>query len=221
MVSVSERPRHYIRPSHLSHIPLPHPIICHHISPTLHLLLRGVGHAAIRLVLLLDAGSPIERLAGSGLLVLLDQIAAAAAACGGEIDEAGTLEVVPLADLGALHGDGDAGQTDAADCPEHEAGGVDRLVGAHITIASDTVMRLAESQARDATGDGASVDGVEAAEEAVHPRAAAGLGVDMLRWLSEDLVELALPLLKITIIDGSILDRCRLDGGLLRGGHCE
>lgn len=70
------------------------------------LLLLGVSHAAAGLVLLLDAAlvTGEQRLAVLGLLVLLRNVAAAAAARRGEVDEAAALQVVLGAQVGALQG---------------------------------------------------------------------------------------------------------------------
>lgn len=66
----------------------------------------GVSHAAAGLVLLLDAAlvTGEQRLAVLGLLVLLRNVAAAAAARRGEVDEAAALQVVLGAQVGALQG---------------------------------------------------------------------------------------------------------------------
>lgn len=70
------------------------------------LFLLRVRHAAAGLVLLLDAAlvAGEQRLAVLGLLVLLRNVAAAAAARRGEVDEAAALEVVLGAQVGALQG---------------------------------------------------------------------------------------------------------------------
>ena len=56
-----------------------------------------------------------------GLLLLLDEGAAAAADGAGEVLEAAALEVVLGAHLGALHGERDAAHADAAGRAEQEA----------------------------------------------------------------------------------------------------
>jgi len=79
----------------------------------------GICHAARRLVLLLDGRTAL--LVRRHLLVLLDEIADAAAAGRGDIGEAAALEVVFGADLGALHRHGDPVETDAPGTAEEKA----------------------------------------------------------------------------------------------------
>lgn len=83
-----------------------------------HLLL-AVLHAARRVVLLLDGSAAL--LVRGNLLVLLDEIADAAAAGSCDVDEAAALQVVLGANLGALHGHGNPVQTEAAAAAEEEA----------------------------------------------------------------------------------------------------
>ncbi len=68
-----------------------------------------------------DATLSQERLVMGGLLLLLDQIADTAAAGGGDVGDAVALEVVLLADIGALHGHGDPVKTEASRGTEEEA----------------------------------------------------------------------------------------------------
>lgn len=82
------------------------------------LFLLRVRHAGLGLVLVLRRG---VELPVRDLLVLLDEGAAAAAARDGEIGQAVALEVELVADVGALHRRGDAGDTDAAGSAEEEA----------------------------------------------------------------------------------------------------
>ena len=55
------------------------------------------------------------------LLLLLDEVADAAAAGRRDIDEARALEVVPVADLGALHRHGNPVEAEAASTAEEKA----------------------------------------------------------------------------------------------------
>ena len=57
----------------------------------------------------------------SGLLVLLNKITEATTAGSGNIDKAATLEVVLLADVGALKGHGNPVKTEAARAAEQKA----------------------------------------------------------------------------------------------------
>lgn len=82
-------------------------------------LFGGVGHVVVGLVLLGD--STALGVAVDGFLLLLDEIAEAAAAGGGDVDQAAALEVVLLTDVGALEGHGDPVETDAGGAEEHEA----------------------------------------------------------------------------------------------------
>jgi hypothetical protein len=81
--------------------------------------LLGICHAARRLVLLFNGGAAL--LVGRHLLVLLDEIADAAAAGRGDVGEAAALEVVLGADLGALHRHRDPVETDAPGTAEEKA----------------------------------------------------------------------------------------------------
>jgi len=98
----------------------PHPTrspsaFCYRPIAILHLL-RGWGlglvrHASLGLVLgLASRAAGKQRLAVGDLLVLLDEIAEAAAARHGDVGEAASLEVVLLANVGPLHRDGDEGK---------------------------------------------------------------------------------------------------------------
>jgi hypothetical protein len=55
------------------------------------------------------------------LLLLLDEGAAAAAARKSDVGQATALEVVLAADLGTLHGEGDAGKANAGGSAEEQA----------------------------------------------------------------------------------------------------
>ena len=77
-----------------------------------------VGHLLVGLIACLTS---LEGLAMSSLLLLLDEIAATAAASGGDVDQAASLEVVLLADVGTLKGHRDKVKTEAAGSPEHQA----------------------------------------------------------------------------------------------------
>lgn len=82
-------------------------------------LFGGVGHVVVGLVLLGD--STALGVAVDGFLLLLDEIADAAAAGGRDVDQAATLKVVLLTDVGALEGHGDPVETDAGGAEEHQA----------------------------------------------------------------------------------------------------
>lgn len=83
--------------------------------------LGGILHLVVGLVLLLYTGAQELLLAVLGLLVLLDQAAAVAAARGEDVLEARALQVVLVADVHALHGHGDPVKTKAASAAEEEA----------------------------------------------------------------------------------------------------
>lgn len=87
-------------------------------------LLLGVGHAPSRsLVLLLNTGGRGAAVlhAIGDFLLLLNEIAQSAAARQGDVRQARALEVVLLADVGALHRHGDEVQTEAAGTAEEKA----------------------------------------------------------------------------------------------------
>lgn len=90
-----------------------------HLPKHQHLLLDGIRHPPRRLILLLD--SPALPLPIRHLLVLLDDIAARAAARLEDIRAAVALEVVLVADIGALHGGGDGRQAQHAGAAEEKA----------------------------------------------------------------------------------------------------
>lgn len=105
-----------------------------------------------------------------GFLFLLDEVAQYAAARGGDVGGAVAAEVVPVAQVGALHRLGDPVQAEAACCAEQEAlfcgelvtrsysarlwssdhavgqayTGVDRLVPLHLAILAQPMVRLAK-----------------------------------------------------------------------------
>lgn len=76
-------------------------------------------------------------------------------------------------------------------------------------------MGLAKGHARDAAGDRAKADRAEAAEEAVLPRLRrlGRLGVDMLAGTGEDIIESVLPLVKVVVVDGTVVVSVRLSWG--------
>ena len=71
--------------------------------------------------MLLDAALGQEGLAVGRLLLLLDEVAEAAAAGRGDVDQARALEVVPLADLGALQRQRDPVEAEAAGAGDEQA----------------------------------------------------------------------------------------------------
>lgn len=76
------------------------------------------------------------------------------------------------------------------------------------------VICLSESDAGAAAGDEAGVDGGEAAEEAIVPWTSVhSLLSSVLLRVGERVRELVLPVLDITIVNGTV--------GLLCSGHCE
>ena len=79
-------------------------------------------------------------------------------------------------------------------------------------------MRLTEGNARNAAGDQASIDRVEALEETRVPRLGLrrGLGVDVLAGARQDIVESVLPVLEVVVVNRTIVVLL-----LSRGGHCE
>lgn len=87
-------------------------------------------------------------------------------------------------------------------------------------------MSLAEGNARNATGDQAGIDGVEALKETGVPRLGLGrrLLVDVLARAGQDIVESVLPVLEVVVVDGTVVVLLRSSGGGSgggRGGHCE
>jgi len=84
-------------------------------------LLAGVSHALLGLVLLLHTTLGKEGLLVGSLLILLDEGAAATAAGDEDIADAVAFEVVLGANVGALHGEGNEGETDARGADEEKA----------------------------------------------------------------------------------------------------
>jgi hypothetical protein len=185
-------------------------------------LVGRVGHLLVGLVSLANDGG----IAVGSLLLLLDKIAATAAAGGGNVDQAAALEVVLLSDVGTLKGHGDPVKSEAAGSPEHQARSVDRLIALEGTVLSETVVGLAEGNARNAASDQAGVDRAEALEEAGVPRLGLGrrLLVDVLAGAGQDIVESVLPVLEVVVVDGTVVVLLGSSGGSGsrgRGGHCE
>jgi hypothetical protein len=81
-------------------------------------------------------------------------------------------------------------------------------------------MRLAKGHARQAAGNEAGVDRVEAVEETGEPglRALGRLGVDDLGGLGEEVVEAVLPVLDVTVVDGAGIRGAGSGGRSRRGG---
>jgi len=175
----------------------------------------SVHHALRGLILLLITAGD-QRLAVGCFLLLLDERAASAAQREGNVAEAAALQVVLVADLGALHRQGDAGETDDGRTAEEKAGSVDGLVALEVAVLVDAVVRLAEGDAGETPGHQAEVDGVEAAEEGSVPVLGrlGRFGVDHICWLGEDIVKSLGPSLDVAIVN-------RTGIVLLGGGHCE
>jgi hypothetical protein len=135
--------------------------------------LLSVCHLVVVDILL----SAQELLVVLGLLFLLDQVAESAAARGSNVGDAGTLEVVLVTDIHALHGFWDPVETEAhrgkeeqalfgmlASKPEVYLGAsmatyrsVDWLISLHVTILTCSVVGLAEGDAWAAVGDQACI----------------------------------------------------------------
>jgi len=81
-------------------------------------------------------------------------------------------------------------------------------------------MRLSEGNARQAAGNEAGINRVEAVEETGEPglRALRRLGVDDLGGLGEEVVEAVLPVLDVTVVDGAGLRGAGSGGGSWWGG---
>ena len=84
--------------------------------------------------------------------------------------------------------------------------GVDGLVALHVAILAETVVSLAEGDTGDEARDQAGLKGVEAVEETAGPggRALVRLGVDVLARLGEDGVETVLPVIHISLVNGTL-----------------
>jgi hypothetical protein len=156
-----------------------------------------------------------ETFAVSSLLIGLHQCAARAAERRQKILDAAALEVVLLANVLALHGSGNPVDTEAWGAAEEEARSVDGLVAIEITVLAQTVVSLAEGNARNAASDQACVDWGEAREEGWEPALSSLVGarVDVLARSGENIVEAVLPVIDILVIDGTAL-------GSLLVGHC-
>jgi hypothetical protein len=76
------------------------------------------AHAFIGLVTLSRSNMSLTILR---LLILLDQITATATTCSGEVDEAATLKIVLLAQVGALESEGNPMETNTGGSPKHKA----------------------------------------------------------------------------------------------------
>jgi len=179
--------------------------------------LAGVDHALLALELLRDdAAAAKQSLAVLGLLVLLDDGAEAAAAGEGNVGEAAALKVVLVADLGALHDEGDDGKANAGGTDEEKARGVDGLVALKVAVLVDAVVSLAKGNAGQAPGDQASVDWVVEGPNGVVPGLGAfrGLGVDSLTRLGHEVAKALAPTSDVLLVDGAAAG-----GLLLWGGH--
>jgi len=145
----------------------------------------------------------------SRLLVLLGEGAESAAAREGKIGQTVTLEVVLLADVGALNPHGNPVKTNAGGASQEKTRGVHGLIALHGTILASTVMGLAECDARETPGDQAGVDGVEAAEEASIPLAGiSSSGGCNLISVGEGIIEASFPVINIVLVDGAGLGWC-------------
>jgi len=138
-----------------------------------------------------------------GFLFLLDQVAESTAAGGGNVGDAGSLEVVLVADVHSLHGFWHPVETEAHGGKEEKARGVDGLVALHVAVLAGSVVGFTKGDAWAAVGYQAGINGAAAAKEAVAPRLSTlwTLGVDSLSSIAQDLIEAVLPVIDIIIID--------------------
>jgi len=123
-----------------------------------------VLHADRRLILLIDDSSLHQWRTMLNLLFCLHKIAESTATCRGDVDNTVALKVVSATDIRTLHGHGNPVETEAAGGAEHQASSVDGLVALEIGILAETMVCLAEGDAREAIGHEAKIDGVEAAK---------------------------------------------------------
>jgi len=165
--------------------------------------LLGISHSAGGLVLSLLNVRREELLMVLGLLVLLNEGAAATAAGEEDIGDAVSLEVVLFADVLALHGQRNKPETEAVDTTKKEARGVDRLIAVEVSVLAEAVMSLAEGNAGNEASHQAGVNRVEAVEETAGPagRALMRLGVEMITGLGENSVEAGLPVIDIVLVN--------------------
>jgi len=167
--------------------------------------LSWIDHAAGGLIRLLNSAGG-QGLVGLGLLIRLDKRAENAAARESDVSDTVAFEVVLGAGVGALHRHRHPMETAETRGAEEEATGVDRLVALKAAILPESVVRLAKGNAREAVGQQAEVDGVEAVEEASCPCLGirGRLRVDGLARLVQNRIHAVLPVLDILVIDRAV-----------------
>jgi len=155
-------------------------------------------------------------LANLGLLILLNERATAAAARREQIRHAVSLEVVLLADIGALKHHGDEMETEAGKAGKHKAGGVDEVVAIHVAMFPASVVGFAKGDTRHAAGDQAGINGSEATKEGCVPWLCIWRGRSSNGGrVGQSIIEALDPVLHVFLIDSAALGRCRSVGG-----HC-
>ena len=84
---------------------------------------------------------------------------------------------------------------------------VDRFITLKVPTLSQPMMRLSKSHARNAACYSTEINRAETSKEAVLPglRCGGGLGVGVLFWAGEDIVETVLPLVEIIVVDGTVI----------------